>query len=77
MGGMKEVFDQVYAPATLGQFLGSFTHGHVSQLASAARAHLVGLAERTPVLEGIDQQALVDIDSLLRPVYGYAKQGAS
>lgn len=76
-GGMKRVFDQVYAPATLGQFLREFTHGHCLQLASVARAHLVGLAERTDLLPGIDQQAFVDIDSLLRPVFGHAKQGAS
>jgi hypothetical protein len=76
-GGMRRLFEQVYAPATLGQFLRSFTHGHISQLASVARAHLVGLAERTDLLPGIDQQAYVDIDSLLRPVYGHTKQGAS
>lgn len=76
-GGMKRLFGGVYAPATLGQFLREFTHGHVSQLASVARAHLVNLAERTDLLPGIDQQAYVDIDSLLRPVYGHAKQGAS
>jgi hypothetical protein len=76
-GGMKRVFDQVYAPATLGQFLREFTHGHCQQLASVARAHLVELAERTELLPGIDQQAFVDIDSLLRPVFGHAKQGAS
>ena len=76
-GGMKRLFAQVYAPATLGQFLREFTHGHTSQLASVARAHLVGLAERTDLLPGIEQQTYVDIDSLLRPVYGHAKQGAS
>ena len=76
-GGMKRVFDQVYAPATLGQFLREFTHGHCQQLASVARAHLVNLAERTDLLPGIESQAYVDIDSLLRPVFGHAKQGAS
>src|SRR5680860_934880 len=50
---------------------------HSLQLASVARAHLVGLAERTNLLPGIGQQAYVDIDSLLRPVFGHAKQGAS
>lgn len=75
-GGMKRVFGQVYAPATLGQFLREFTHGHTLQLASAARAHLVGLAQRTDLLPGIGSQAYVDIDSLLRPVFGHAKQGA-
>lgn len=75
-GGMKRLFGGVYAPATLGQFLREFTHGHAGQLASVARAHLVALAERTDVLAGIETQAYVDIDSLLRPVYGKAKQGA-
>jgi hypothetical protein len=37
---------------------------------------LVALAGRTRVLDGIGSQAYVDIDSLLRPVYGHAKQGA-
>jgi hypothetical protein len=41
------------------------------------RRHLVALAARTRVLAGIDQRAFIDIDSLLRPVYGHAKQGAS
>jgi hypothetical protein len=76
-GGMKRLFTDVYASATLGQFLREFTHGHTSQLASVARAHLVSLVERTSLLPGIEQQAYIDIDSLLRPVYGHAKQGAS
>ena len=42
-GGMPRLFAQVYAPATLGQFLREFTHGHGLQLASVARAHLVNL----------------------------------
>ena len=76
-GGMPRLFAGVYAPATLGQFLREFTHGHTAQLASVARAHLVNLAERTDLLAGIEQRAFIDIDSLLRPVYGHAKQGAS
>jgi hypothetical protein len=76
-GGMKRVFAGVYAPATLGQFLREFTHGHTLQLASVARAHLVNLVQRTDLLPGIEQQAFIDIDSLLRPVYGHGKQGAS
>jgi hypothetical protein len=75
-GGMKRLFRGVYAPATLGQFLREFTHGHTSQLAAVARAHLVNLVERTSLLPGIEDRAYVDIDSLLRPVYGHAKQGA-
>jgi hypothetical protein len=76
-GGMPRLFGGVYAPATLGQFLREFTHGHTSQLGWVARAHLVSLARRTELLAGIDQQAYIDIDSLLRPVFGYQKQGAS
>jgi hypothetical protein len=76
-GGMPRLFRQVYAPATLGQFLREFTHGHTSQLAAVARAHLVGLVRQCDLLPGIEQRALIDIDSLLRPVYGRAKQGAS
>jgi len=76
-GGMKQLFAEVYAPATLGQFLREFTHGHCLQLASVARTHLVNLAERTGLLPGIETRAFVDIDSLLRPVFGRAKQGAS
>ena len=76
-GGMQRLFGEVYAPATLGQLLREFTHGHTLQLASVARAHLVNLAPRTGLLAGIEAQAFVDIDSLLRPVYGHAKQGAS
>jgi hypothetical protein len=76
-GGMPRLFRGVYAPATLGQFLREFTHGHTLQLASVLRAHLVGLVEHTDLLLGIGEQVYVDIDSLLRPVFGHAKQGAS
>ncbi|NDL61155.1 IS1380 family transposase [Phytoactinopolyspora mesophila] len=76
-GGMGRLFAEVYAPATLGQFLREFTHGHTLQLASVARAHLVNLVQRSGLLPGIAQRAYVDIDSLLRPVYGHAIQGAS
>ena len=46
-GGMPRLFGGVYAPATMGQLLREFTHGHTRQLASVAREHLVGLAELT------------------------------
>jgi Transposase DDE domain group 1 len=76
-GGMKKLFSGVYACATLGIFLREFTHGHVRQLAAVLRRLLIALAGRTPVLAGICDRAYIDIDSLLRPVYGKAKQGAS
>jgi hypothetical protein len=76
-GGMPRLFTEVYACATVGQLLREFTHGHSLQLASAARAHLINLVQQTDLLPGIEQRALVDIDSLLRPVFGHQKQGAS
>ena len=76
-GGMRRLFGGVYAPATLGQFLREFTHGHTLQLASVLRAHLVNLVQRTDLLPGIADRAFIDIDSLLRPVFGHSKQGAS
>jgi hypothetical protein len=76
-GGMPILFDGVYAPSTLGTLLREFSFGHARQLESVLREHLVALAARTELLTGIDQQAFIDIDSLLRPVYGHAKQGAS
>jgi hypothetical protein len=76
-GGMKKLFGGVYAATTLGILLREFTHGHTQQLAAVLRRHLVALAEQTPVLDGIADRCFIDIDSLLRPVYGRAKQGAS
>ena len=76
-GGTPRVFGEVYAPSTLGIFLREFSFGHANQLAAVGRAHLVALAGRTLLLPGIEQCAFLDIDSLLRPVYGTAKQGAS
>ena len=76
-GGTPRVFDEVYAPSTLGIFLREFTFGHANQLAAVGRAHLVALAARVPLLPVSDERVFVDIDSLLRPVYGHHKQGAS
>ena len=76
-GGMPILFDGVYAPSTLGTLLREFSFGHARQLESVLREHLGALTERTELLAGIDEQAFIDIDSLLRPVYGHAKQGAS
>ena len=77
-GGLPILFDGVYAPSTLGVLLREFSFGHARQLESVLREHLCALAERTGLLlAGIEQQAFIDIDSLLRPVYGHAKQGAS
>ena len=76
-GGMGSLFEGVYAPSTVGTLLREFTFGHTKQLESVMRAHLLALIERADLLPGIEVRALVDIDSLLRPVYGHRKQGAS
>jgi hypothetical protein len=74
-GGMCSLFGGVYAPSTLGSFLRTFSHGHVRQLQAAARDTLIGLSQRTPLLAGADTLTFVDIDSMLRRVYGKQKQG--
>ncbi|WP_428962273.1 IS1380 family transposase [Micromonospora fluostatini] len=74
-GGMRSLFTSVYAPSTLGSFLRTFTHGHVRQLQAAARDTLIGLARRAPLLAGADTLCFVDIDSMLRRVFGKRKQG--
>ncbi|HEX9497096.1 MAG TPA: IS1380 family transposase [Mycobacterium sp.] len=75
-GGMKTLFDAVYAPSTIGTLLREFTFGHARQLESVLAGHLARLCERVDLLPGADVRAFIDIDSLLRPVYGHAKQGA-
>ena len=76
-GGMKTLFAAVYAPSTLGTLLREFTFGHARQLDAVLGEHLGALCERGDLLTGADQRVFIDIDSLLRPVYGHAKQGAS
>ncbi|WP_435593082.1 IS1380 family transposase [Nocardia sp. bgisy118] len=76
-GGMSRMFERVYAPSTVGTLLREFSFGHARQLESVLRAHLSRLCERVELLPGAGVRAFIDIDSLLRPVYGYAKQGAS
>ena len=76
-GGMKTLFDGVYAPSTIGTLLREVTFGHALQLDAVLGEHLGALGERVDLLTGADQQVFIDIDSLLRPVFGHAKQGAS
>src|SRR4029077_3324958 len=52
--------------------------GGARELESVLREQLVGLCGGVALLPGDgEQRVFVDIDSLLRPVYGHAKQGAS
>ena len=76
-GGMKTLFGRVYAPSTVGTLLREFTFGHARQLDSVLCEHLAGLCQQVDLLPGADVRAFIDIDSLLRPVHGHAKQGAS
>jgi hypothetical protein len=51
-GGTPRVFDEVYAPSTLGILLREFSFGQANQLAAVAREHLIALAARTGLLPG-------------------------
>ncbi|WP_026536453.1 IS1380 family transposase [Arthrobacter sp. H14] len=75
-GGMGKLFDRGYAPSTLGSFLRSFTFGHVRQLEAVATRFLHGLAGHTPVVKGLEDYALVDVDDTIVEVHGYQKQGS-
>ena len=76
-GGMKRMFAGcTRRPPSVSSCASSPT-GTPASSPRRPRAHLVALAERTNVLAGIETQAYIDIDSLLRPVYGKAKEGAS
>ncbi|MGB6004801.1 MAG: IS1380 family transposase, partial [Ornithinimicrobium sp.] len=75
-GAMKKVFTGCYAPSTLGSFLRAFTFGHVRQLDAVASRVLADLAATTPVVKGIQDYAILDVDDTIIEVHGYAKQGA-
>src|SRR5680860_348495 len=75
-GGMGKLFSNAYAPSTLGSFLRAFTFGHVRQLDAVASRFLTGLAEQTPLVAGIDEYALVDLDDTIVEVHGHTKQGS-
>src|SRR4029079_13236606 len=50
-GGMKALFEGVYAPSTVGTLLREFTFGHARQLESVLREHLFTLCERVRLLK--------------------------
>ena len=70
-GGMKKLFVGTYAPSTLGSFLREFTFGHVRQLDAVAWRWLVNVAQIAPIVAGIDDYALVDMDDTIKEVNGY------
>jgi len=66
---------RVAAPSTLGTFLRAFTFGHVRQL-----DRLLATALKRAWAAGAGpghERLVVDVDSFLGEVHGYAKQGAS
>jgi len=75
-GAMGRAFHECYAPSTLGSFLRKFTFGHVRQLDAIASRVLTGLAAASPVVAGIDEYAVVDVDDTIIEVHGHAKQGS-
>lgn len=76
-GAMHRAFGGIRAPSTLGTFLRAFTWGHVRQLESATKAFTANLVRHCNLLPGADQVVFLDIDSKIKPVHGYAKQGAA
>jgi DDE family transposase len=65
---------RVAAPSTLGTFLRAFTFGHVRQL-DRVLARSLGRAWAAGAGPG-DERLVVDVDSFVGEVHGYAKQGA-
>ena len=76
-GGMGRVFAGLRAATTLGTHLRGYRFGHVRQLDAVAARLLANLATLSPILDGADQVAYVDIDDTIRETHGYQKQGAA
>lgn len=81
-GGMQSLFEQVYAPSTLGSHLREYTHGHVKQLAAVAARFLTNLGDHTSLLptrpaDGTGRDmVLVDMDDTVIEVFSPNKHGA-
>ena len=73
---MGTIFDHPYAPSTLGSFLREFTFGHFRQLDAVGSRFLCGLADRTPIVAGIEGTVFLDIDDTIIEVHGHGKQGS-
>ena len=74
-GRLGALLGRVAAPSTLGTFLRAFTFGHVRQL-DRVLAETLTRAWAAGAGPG-DGRLVVDLDSLVGEVHGYAKQGAS
>ncbi len=73
-GRLSALLGPVAAPSTLGTFLRAFTFGHVRQL-DRLLAEALGRAWRAGAGPGAGR-LVVDVDSFIGEVHGYAKQGA-
>lgn len=70
------MFKGTYAPSTLGSYLRGFTFRHVRQLEAASVHWLENVAAATPLLPGLRDWVMVDIDDTVKATYRYAKQGS-
>ncbi|MFJ2033151.1 hypothetical protein [Streptosporangium sp. NPDC087985] len=75
-GGMDKLLSGIRAPSTLGSFLRCLRWGNVRQIEKVSRALPARLAAHTPLLPGADVLAFLDVDSMQKRTYGYAKQGS-
>jgi hypothetical protein len=74
-GRLGALLGRIAAPSTLGTFLRAFTFGHVRQL-DRVLAEALGRAWAAGAGPG-DGRLVVDLDSFVGEVHGYAKQGAA
>ena len=77
-GGMRRMFESVYAPSTLGSFLREFRFGHVRQLDAVASRFLAALAREAPIITGPGGSSgyrFLDVDDTIVEVHG-SKQGS-
>jgi Transposase DDE domain group 1 len=74
-GRLSALLGRVAAPSTLGTFLRAFTFGHVRQL-DRLLAEALRRAWRAGAGPG-DGRLVIDVDSFIGEVHGYAKEGAA
>ncbi|GLX02765.1 IS1380 family transposase [Microtetraspora sp. NBRC 16547] len=75
-GGMDKLLAGIRAPSTLGSFLRCLKWGNVRQIEKVSRMLLARLVAHTPLLPSANVLAFLDLDSMQKRTYGYAKQGS-
>jgi hypothetical protein len=77
-GATRRLFTGIRAPSTLGTFLRGFDIGHTTALETVAAQVLSRLTHQSGrLLPGVDQYAIVDLDSKITRVHGRRKVGAN